>query len=171
MYKAALIALPFCSFGDLSELLQQLNHRGFRLRVLSLDGHPVTTAEGIRVLADTSLQDTVPWDLQLIVIPGGQYASEVWGDIRLHRFLRQYDGHRGWIATSKEGVICLAGAGLLGGTRYSAPAHVVKTFGHLLRHAIHTIEPVTVDANVISSDGTQSATFSKMVFERLDLTQ
>ncbi|GMA62370.1 DJ-1/PfpI family protein [Alicyclobacillus fastidiosus] len=169
MYKVGLVALPRFALAGVSTLLQSVQEREWRLRVFSLAGDSVTTAEGLRVMADAAMQDTVPLDLHLLVIPGGHYTSEIWNDTRLHRFLRQYDGQRRWIATASEGIICVAAAGLLGGTMYSAPEGVDSAFAHLLRHAIRRQSPVTVDANVISSDGTEPATFANVVCQRVEL--
>lgn len=169
MHKAGLVLLPDCSICDVSVLLTQLRHRDWRLRVLSPDGNPVQTAEGVHILADASLQDNVPLDLQLLIIPGGYYTSLVWDDSRLHRFLRQYDGQRGWMAASGEGVLCMAAAQLLGGTMYSAPVNLAHDFAHILRHAIHRPLPVTVDANLVSSDGSDPLTFAQVVCQRMDM--
>lgn len=166
MPKAALVILPQCVLRDVSPLLEQLIAREWRLRVLTLDGYQVMTAEGVRIQPDAGLQDTVPLDLQLCVIPGGHYTSEVWEDIRLHRFLRQYDGQRGYVVASCEGVLCLSAAGLMGGVMYSAPTHVMDTDEPLLRYAIRQKAAVTVDGNVISSDGSDSIQLSQAIFAR-----
>lgn len=169
MPKAALVILPHCILRDVSPLLEQLQQREWRLRVLTPDGRPVTTAEGIRIQADAGLLDAVPPDLRLCVIPGGHYTPEAWEDLRLHRFLRQYDGRRGWVAASCEGVVCLAASGLMGGIMYSAPKPMQTTYELLLRHAIYQPTPVTVDGNVVSSDGTHGDLWSDTIFERIDL--
>jgi putative intracellular protease/amidase len=169
MQKAAVVALPLCSLSDLSPLLQELSHRSYRLRIYSVDGRPVMTAEGFRVMADASLEETVPVDHDLLILPGGRYTSEGWNDIRLHRFIRQYDGMRKWIATSCEGIVCLATAQILGGVSYSAPAEMCDTFDYILRHAIHRPNAVTVDANIVSTDGSNPQAFAEEVCRRIDL--
>ncbi|GEO25542.1 hypothetical protein AAC03nite_13270 [Alicyclobacillus acidoterrestris] len=169
MYKVGLVALPQFSVAGVSSLLQSGQERAWRLRVFSLEQQSVTTAEGLHVMADATMQDTSPLDLQLLIIPGGHYPPQTWSDIRLHRFLRQYDGQRRWIAASTEGVVCIAAAGLLGGTSYSAPIHVAHTYAHVLRHAIHQQSPVTVDGNVISSDGSNPGAFANVVIQRVEL--
>lgn len=168
MQRAALVALPHFSIGTLSALLERLTHQDWRIRTLSFDGRPVTTAEGVRIMVDASLTDTVPLDFNLMIIPGGRYGREVWEDIRFHRFLRQYDGQRNWFAVTKEGVICLAAASLLGGVMYSLQDDVAEEYSHLLLHAIHCQDPVTADANVISSDGTDPETWAFAVCQRLE---
>lgn len=169
MIKAALLALPYCVLEDISPLLQHIAHREWRLRVLSFDGLPTTTGEGLRIQADASLQNAVPLDLNLCVVPGGHYRSDTWEDLRLHRFLRQFDGRRGWIAASCEGVVCLASAQLLGGVKYSAPATMVEKHQHMLRIALHTAQSVTVDSNIVSSDGSNSWQFAEEVLRRIEI--
>ncbi|MFD1673372.1 DJ-1/PfpI family protein [Alicyclobacillus fodiniaquatilis] len=169
MRKAAFVALPGCLLGDLSALLRQIQHQGWRLRVFSLDGKPTTTGEGLHLLADAPLENTMPADLHLLMIPGGHYTPDVYQDIRLHRFLRQYDGQRRWIAASCEGVVCLGAAQLLGGVAFSAPASVRTNYEHILRHAVYRPQPITIDANIISSDGTNPVAWMKAVKDRIDL--
>lgn len=169
MSKAALLLLPQCNLRDVSPLLEQLAQREWRLRTFSSDGQPVVTVEGLRVQADASLQSSVPVDLQLCIIPGGHYASEAYEDARLHRFLRQYDGQRKMLVASCEGVVCLAAAGLLGGLMYSAPSSLCERYPHHLRHAIHCSGSLTVDANVISSNGTNPDRLGQITMERVGL--
>ncbi|WP_067623740.1 DJ-1/PfpI family protein [Alicyclobacillus acidiphilus] len=167
MMKAALLALPNCCLEDMSPLLQQIAYREWRLRVLTLDGRPAATREGLRILSDDSIQNAVPLDLHLCIIPGGHYHSEIWEDLRLHRFLRQFDARRGWIATSCEGVLCVAAANLLGGVQYSAPEAMVSRYAHLLRTSVHCPSPITVDSNIISSDGSNPRLFSAEIFRHV----
>lgn len=169
MQKIAFVALPHCSIGALSPLLQRFNDGDWKIRTLSFDGKPVITAEGIRIMADASLAETVPLAFDLMVIPGGHYTAEVWDDIRFHRFLRQHDGQRHWFAVAQEGVICLAATGLLGGVMYSLDQASVKLHTDVLAHAIHREDAVTVDANVISSDGSDSEAWAQVVCQRMQL--
>lgn len=169
MQKAALVALPYFSIGNLSTLLQMLTYRHWKIRTLSLTGKSVMTAEGIQIKADASLTETVPLDFDLMILPGGRYASEVWNDIQFHRFLRQYDGQRHWFAATQEGVICLAAAGLLGGVMYSLNEESAESYAHILAHAIYRRDSITVDANVVSSNGDDPLTFAQVVCQRMEL--
>lgn len=169
MQRAALVVLPECSLHDVSHVLTTIRQNDWRLRTLSLDGQPVTTSEGIVVRVDGSLAASVPRDVNLCILPGGDFTPQIFGNLGLHRFLRQYDGSRGWFAASEEGVVCLASAGIMGGVAYSASAAVTDAFSSLLRHAIRREEPVSVDANVISSDGSDSYLFAKTLMDYVNL--
>ncbi|GLV13495.1 hypothetical protein Heshes_11790 [Alicyclobacillus hesperidum] len=169
MPKAAFIALPKCRLHDVSPLLETLALQDWRLRTLTLDGAPCTTAEGLAVCTDGSVEEAVPLDLALCVLPGGLYPAQVWNDIRLHRYVRQFAGRKGWFAVSGEGSACLAAAGLLGGLRFSAPLSFVESQAPLFRYSIHMTTPISIDGGVVSSDGSDPAGFCQAVFGRLNI--
>lgn len=124
--RAVFVALPWSRLGDVALILEGLRRLNRRARVITLDGRPCQTAEGLIIQADGGVEEPVPPDAGLCVIPGGLYEADSWGDLRLHRYLRRFSTTGGYFAASGEGLLCLASAGILGGLRFTAPVSVCK---------------------------------------------
>ncbi|MBF8376966.1 DJ-1/PfpI family protein [Alicyclobacillus mali] len=167
--RAVFVALPFTRLGDVAPILEGLRRLNRRARVITLDGRPCHTAEGLVIQADGAVEEPVPPDAYLCVVPSGLYEADSWGDLRLHRYLRRFSTTGGYFAASGEGLLCLASAGLLGGLRFTAPARLVKAHEPLFRYAIFEQSPVAIDGNVISSDGSDPKALFQAVFERLNI--
>ncbi|WP_041695700.1 DJ-1/PfpI family protein [Alicyclobacillus acidocaldarius] len=167
--RAVFVALPWSRLGDVALVLEGLRRLNRRARVITLDGRPCQTAEGLVIQADGGVEEPVPPDAGLCVIPGGLYEADSWGDLRLHRYLRRFSTTGGYFAASGQGLLCLASAGILGGLRFTAPVSVVQAHEPLFRHAIFEPGPVVMDGNVISSDGSDAQSFLRAVFDRLNV--
>ncbi|SIS79472.1 DJ-1/PfpI family protein [Alicyclobacillus vulcanalis] len=167
--RAVFVALPCSRLGDVAPVLEGLRRLNRRARVITLDGRWCHTAEGLTVQADGVIEEPVPPDVGLCILPGGLYEASTWEDLRLHRYLRRFSTTGGLFVASGEGLLCLASAGLLGGLRFTAPSHVVNEHEPMFRYAIFEPGPVVIDGNVISSDGSNAQVLLQAVFDRLNL--
>ncbi|WP_206831415.1 DJ-1/PfpI family protein [Alicyclobacillus fructus] len=167
--RTVFVALPYARLGDVAPILEGVRRLNRRARVITLDGRWCQTAEGLVIRADGAVEEPVPPDASLCVIPGGLYEADSWADLRLHRYLRRFSTTGGYFAASGEGVLCLASAGILGGLRFTAPADVVDEHEPLFRHSVFEPGPIVIDGNVISSDGSNARAFFQAVFERLNV--
>ncbi|WP_062308899.1 DJ-1/PfpI family protein [Alicyclobacillus sendaiensis] len=167
--RSVLVGLPGSRLADVAPVLEGLRRLHRRARVITLEGRWWHTAEGLVIQADGGVEEPVPPDAGLCIIPGGLYEADIWSDLRLHRYLRRFSTTGGFFAASEEGLLCLASAGILGGLRFTAPPALVEAHKPLFHFAIFESRPVVIDANLISSDGSDPRAFHRAVFERLNL--
>ncbi|GAA4110505.1 MULTISPECIES: GlxA family transcriptional regulator [Streptomyces] len=122
----------------------------YRLRFASLDGAPVTSHSGLRLMADCALADAGPADI--LLVPGGDGASAP--DPRLVNWLRAQGPRAGRLVSVCTGSLLLAEAGLLDGRR--ATTHWALCRRLAQRYPAVEVEPDPIfvrDGNVATSAG------------------
>jgi len=125
--------------------------QAYDVTTASLDGRPVTTSSGLRVVPGAGLHDlSGPGDL--LLVPGGEGARR--RDPALVRWLAGHASEAKRIASVCTGTFLLAEAGLLQGrrvtTHWAYCADLAAQYPHL------TVDPdpiFTKDGNVITSAG------------------
>lgn len=148
---AIFIAFPNCSIWQVAGLQRTLAEANWTMRTLTLDGRPIRTDGGITIVADAATRSVFPRDIQLLLLAGGNVTDEVAGDPALHRFLRQFDAGRGWIAAIGQAVLPLCTAGLLGGRHVAVDETAKIQAGNKLDNAVLEDVPVSLDGNIITA--------------------
>jgi protease I len=132
-------------------------------KVLEAGGYKIITtctapnahgAEGATVKADILFKDVVASDYVAIIFIGGTGSYQYHNDKKAHE-LASYAAKNKILGSICASVGTLANAGVLKGkkaTSFSGVADMVKAGG-----AIYTGEGVTVDGNIVTADGPQSA--------------
>ena len=168
--KTAFLAFDGCAVWQVALLQKLLQRNQWAMRTLTLDGIAVHTDGGLGLIPDGAIETASPRDYNLVLIAGGPVQSDVMTDHRLHRFLRQYDGFRGYLAVAGEAIAYIADAGLLGGLRFTTTKQFHTKNETLFHGGFYVEEPVCFDGNLISSDGSDVSEFAQAVLTLLGLT-
>lgn len=141
----------------------------YRVQVVSEGARPVTTAGGLRVAADLSLESLEPGASAMLILPGGDVWDTPDGNAAAvavaHRFLE---------ARVPVAAICGATAGLARGGLLDARAHTSNAPEYLAatgyRGAAHYRDEPAVNADgVITASSMASLEFARAIFEQLDV--
>jgi len=120
-----------------------------KVHILWKDTIPVSTEDGLQIVANCSLADAPKLDV--IVVPGGLGQQDLMEDQQVLDFLRTQAESAQYVVSVCTGSLLLGAAGLL--TGYRATCHWM--YLHLLEPlgAIPTAERVVVDRNRITGAG------------------
>lgn len=168
--KAAFLAFPDCAVWQVAFLQMWLAKSGWVMRTLTLDGEPVRTDGGLKIYPDGKVETAAPRDYNLVLMAGGTIQQQVVENPHLHRFLRQYDGYKGMIAAASESILYVAGAGLLGGLRFTTSEECYGVHEARFYGCLYTEEQVCVDGNVISCQPDAAREFAQAVCVQLGVS-
>ncbi len=122
----------------------------------SLDGKPIRASRGVVIVPDTSLEEALEHEFDMVVLPGGlPGATHLDNDPRIHQLLQKMAQENRYTAAICAAPRILANAGLLSGkTATSYPGHV-DTMN--LPDVNYSSEAVVIDDKVITSRGPGTA--------------
>ncbi len=89
---------------------------GYSITVASLDGAPITTSGGLRIVPDTSVADA-PKRIDTLLVPGGAGSAAASADEELLAWIRTEVKRTRRVTSVCTGAFVLAAAGLLDGRR------------------------------------------------------
>lgn len=125
---------------------------------------PVASANGVRLVPDTTMDDCPPLDV--LVVPGGSGANDAGGrhvarnDPRVIAFVRAQRVHAPLVMSVCTGTFVLAGAGLLAGrranTHWAARADLVALMEERGEPFTLLTERVVDDGDLLSAGGVSS---------------
>ena len=125
----------------------------------------VTASRGVRLIADTMLNDARPADFSALLIPGGAGGSRrLAGDTRVLELVRSFVQARKLVAAVCAGPLALLAAGVLTGVRITCHPAVRDQFPGVQV----CNDRVVVDGNFITSQGPgTSMEFALAIAKRL----
>lgn len=167
--KAAFLAFPDCAVWQVALLQKVLTNAGWAIRTLTLDGKSVRTDGGLQLCPDGKVETAAPRDYNLVLMAGGPVQEQIADNPHLHRFLRQYDGQRGLIASASESILYVAGAGLLGGLRFTTSATCYQTYDSYFYGCQYEGKGVCVDGNIVSCQPQANREFTSAVCNQLGI--
>jgi len=122
----------------------------------SLDNQPVRASRGTVLVADTSLDDALQKQFDMIVLPGGlPGADNLNEDPRILDLLKQMGAEGKYTAAICAAPKVLASAGLLGGKRATSYPGTLEKLN--LPDTDLENKPVVIDGKVITSRGPGTA--------------
>ncbi len=132
-----------------------------------LDDKPVKASRGTVLLPDTTLEQAMQQDFDMLVLPGGlPGADHLNQDPRIHGLLKKFIENNKYIAAICAAPKVLASAGLLKGrhaTCYPGSLDEVDTEGVMFEQ-----KPVVIDGRIITSRGPGTAMdFALVLIEQL----
>lgn len=145
-----------CEELEAVTIIDLLRRAGIEVITAGLDDAPVKASRGTVLLADTTLEQVLDQDFDMVVLPGGlpgaTYLDE---DPRIHDLLKRQAGQARWSAAICAAPKVLANAGLLDGHEATSYPGAVVAANYPSIKLID--QPVVVDGKVITSRGPGTA--------------
>jgi putative intracellular protease/amidase len=144
----------------------QKNPGAFRIRTVGLTNEPVTTAGGVRMLPDMTVDQLDPADSAMLILPGAESwetgENQPFGEVA-KRFRRAGVP----VAAICGAVAGLAQAGLLDDVTHTCGA--VEQLGEYGGAANYRDVRAVTDSGVITAGPTDALAFAREIFVALDL--
>jgi 4-methyl-5(b-hydroxyethyl)-thiazole monophosphate biosynthesis len=131
-----------------------LRRAGVSVVTAGLDDKPVRASRGTVLLADTTLEEALLQEFDMVVLPGGlPGADHLAGDIRIRDLLRKMADTDRYTAAICAAPKVLAGSGLLAGKKVTSFPGALDAFDGLDYRA----DAVVQDGKLITSRGPGTA--------------
>ena len=156
-----------CEELEAVTVIDLLRRAEIEVTTAALDGETVTASRGVRLMADTTLDEALKRDWDMVVLPGGAGGADRLGeDDRVRELLLKMADSERFTAAICAGPKVLASAGLLEGRRAtsfpSAEEFVVE------HGAMYSEDPVVQDGKITTSRGPGTAMdFALSLIEQL----
>jgi len=156
-----------CEELEAVTIIDLLRRAGVEVTTAGLDAQPVTASHGVVLIPDTTLDDALKKQYDMVVLPGGLPGADYLDqDERIQSLLKKMADNGKFIAAICAAPKVLASAGLLNGKRASAYPGTLEKLR--LDDVILAPEPVVKDGNIITSRGPGTAMgFTLVLIENL----
>lgn len=157
MSKKVLVPLAQgCEELEAVTIIDLLRRAEITVVTAGLDGEPVVASRGTRLLPDTTLDQALQQDYDMVVLPGGQPGSDHLNrDPRVHPLLKKMADSGKFTAAICAAPAVLAHAGLLKGKRATGFPGVLEKLSHT--GVVLQSQSVVKDGKVITSRGPGTA--------------
>lgn len=141
---------------EAATLIDLLRRAGIEVVVAALRSKTVTGAHGLGFVADTTLDDALDGDYDIVVLPGGEPgATALRDDVRVQQLIKRQAGEGRLVAAICAAPKALAAAGLLDGRiATSYPGYLDQNPAPGMRYLA---QPVVVDGKIVTSRGPGTA--------------
>jgi putative intracellular protease/amidase len=166
--------LVFDGYADWepAHALSELRRSGNRsVVVVGFSDEPVTSMGGLRVLPDMKLRETRRSDVEILILPGGDFWESTYPEAELNHTLTDLIASGVPVAAICGGTLALARAGLLDDRR-----HTSNMPGYLAEHApqysgasLYEDAPAVSDGGVITASGLAPVDFAREIFRELKI--
>jgi len=146
-------------------VLNILRRAGIEAVSASLDGQPIRGSRGTLLIPDTSLDEALKRNFDMVVLPGGQPGTNnLKTDARIIKLVQHMSADGRYVCAICAAPSVLATAGLLDGKRATSFPGSLDAFPKVLRQAQAVVE----DGKLITSRGPGTAMdFALTLVERL----
>ncbi|NOX92078.1 MAG: DJ-1/PfpI family protein [Gammaproteobacteria bacterium] len=156
-----------CEELEAVTIIDLLRRADIEVITAGLDEQPVTASRGVVLIPDTTLDDALKKEYDMVVLPGGLPGADYLDqDERIQNLLKKMANDGKFTAAICAAPKVLANAGLLNGKRASAYPGTLEEL-HLDNVTLESA-PVVKDGNVITSRGPGTAMdFALVLIENL----
>ena len=145
-----------CEELEAVTIIDLLRRADITVVTAGLDREPVRASRGVVLLPDTTLEEVLDQEFDMIVLPGGlPGADNLNNDPRIHQLLREMAAQGKFTCAVCAAPVVLAKAGLLAGKRATSYPGLLDKMG--LRDVTCTGATVERDGKVITSRGPGTA--------------
>ena len=145
-----------CEELEAVTIIDLLRRADIKVVTASLDERPVTASRGTKILADTTLDQVLDHEFDMVVLPGGLPGSDYLNeDDRIHQILQHAANNNKPIGAICAAPKVLASAGLLKNKKATAYPGVLE--GLKLDSTVVTNAAVQQDGNIFTSRGPGTA--------------
>ncbi|MDH2915780.1 MAG: DJ-1/PfpI family protein [Gallionella sp.] len=162
------VLLPLANGSEDLEAITVLNilrRAGIEVVSASLDGQSIRGSRGTMLIPDTSLDDALKHDFDMVVLPGGQPGTNnLKADTRIIQLVQRMAAKDRYVCAICAAPSILATAGLLDGKRATSFPGTLDSFPSVSRQPQAIVE----DGKLITSRGPGTAMdFALTLVERL----
>jgi len=156
-----------CEELEAVTVIDLLRRAGIEVVAAGLEDGPVTASRGVVLIPDTSLDQVLEDDFDMIVLPGGlPGADHLDADPRIHSLLQRMAEQERYTAAICAAPKVLLSAGLLDGREATAYPGVID--GLMAENSRLLADAVVTDGKVVTSRGPGTAMdFALTLIERL----
>jgi len=145
-----------CEELEAVTVIDLLRRAGIEVVTAGLDNHPVRASRGVMLIPDTSLDEALKRDYDMVVLPGGaQGAERLDSDPRVHALLIKMAANGKFTAAICAAPKVLGAAGLLRGKRATGYPGILRAMN--FADVTVTDEALVQDGKVITSRGPGTA--------------
>lgn len=145
-----------CEELEAVTIIDLLRRADINVITASLDESPVTASRGTVIVADTTLDQVLDQEFDMVVLPGGlPGADHLNADDRIHQVLQRTANNNKYIAAICAAPKVLASAGLLENKKATAYPGVLEALE--LENTEVTTAVVQQDGNIFTSRGPGTA--------------
>lgn len=164
--------LVFDGFADWepAHALAELRRWGKRSVVaVGFDTEPVTSMGGLRVVPDRALNDIRPQEIEILILPGGDFWESSYPQAELNRVLNDLIAARVPIAAICAGTLAVARAGLLNDRRHTSnmPGYIAQRSPDYSGGSLYEAVPAVNDRGIITASGLAPVEFAREIFKQL----
>jgi len=145
-----------CEELEAVTIIDLLRRAEVHVTTASLDEQPVVASRGTKLLADTTLDQVIDEDFDMIILPGGlPGADHLNADPRIHKILKRSIDNNRYVAAICAAPKVLASAGILNAKKATAYPGVLESLGNNSFEI--TNAAVQQDGKVLTSRGPGTA--------------
>ena len=145
-----------CEELEAVTIIDLLRRAGIEVTTAGLDEQPVRASRGVVLVPDTTLDDALKKEYDMVVLPGGLPGADYLNqDARIHTLLKEMAGSEKFTAAICAAPKVFANAGLLDGKRATAYPGTLEKLN--LADTSITADAVIKDGKVITSRGPGTA--------------
>lgn len=145
---------PGCEEIEAVTVIDILRRAKIEVVSAGLDAHPVKASRGVMLLPDSTLDEAMQHEFDMIVLPGGQPGTDnLRADARIISLLKRMAAQEKYIAAICAAPSVLAAAGLLDGKRATCFPDCLDEFPNVLLQN----SALEIDGKIITSRGPGTA--------------
>lgn len=165
MPRVLVLLAQGCEEIEAVTVIDILRRAGIEVISAGLDAHPVRASRGVMLLPDTTLDEALKHNYDMVVLPGGQPGTNnLKADVRVLNLVRQMAADDRYVAAICAAPSVLASAGLLDGKHAACYPGTLDDFPRVQQQPAAVVE----DGKLITSRGPGTAMdFALTLVERL----
>lgn len=145
-----------CEELEAITIIDLMRRAGFNVVTASLDDKPVKASRGSVLIADTTIDQAINNDYDMIVLPGGlPGADHLRDDVRIQQKLKSMAAQDKYVAAICAAPKALASAGLLNGKK--ATSYPGSLDNSPTENMQYLDDPVVIDGKLVTSRGPGTA--------------
>ncbi|MGD9127662.1 MAG: type 1 glutamine amidotransferase family protein [Planctomycetia bacterium] len=144
---------------------------GYAVKTVSLDGRPVVSMGGLRVMPDLAIEQVDPESVAIFILPGGESWVEQPVPEPLAELLKTLNEKNVPLAAICAATVAIARLGLLGGRRHTSNAlEFLQGVVPEYNEAENYVDEVSVrDRGLITASGLGDVEFAADIFAELNV--
>jgi putative intracellular protease/amidase len=172
MQAAYLLVVDGFADWEPAHALTELRRSGERsVVVVGFDARPVTSMGGLRVVPDITLRDIRPSEVEIFIVPGGDFWEATYPESELNRVLTDLVAADVPVAAICGGTLAVARAGLLNDRRHTSnmPGYIEEHVPQYSGVALYEAGPAVSDRGMITASGLAPVEFAREIFRQLKI--